>query len=247
MKIVIASDLHGNLEALAALPREYDQLWILGDLVNYGPNPAEVVEFVRSHASHVVRGNHDHFLGCGEDPRCTGRYQEVAAAAGRFTQSKLSVKDKEYLRDLPLQLGLQVGHTRFWLCHAAPSDPLYAYCPPESERWAEECRRVRADTVLVGHTHIQFHEKVGDCFVANPGSLGQPNNRSALACFAVWQDDSLSLQATLYAVENTVAKVEEMPVPKSVQQDLIGILRSGSLPKSRTEGAKLEKAKGREF
>jgi predicted phosphodiesterase len=172
---------------------------------------------------------------------CSGRYQELAAAAGRFTQAKLSAKDKEYLRDLPLQLQLRVGQTRFWLCHAAPSDPLYAYCPPDSERW------VRADTVLVGHTHMQFHGKLGNCFVVNPGSLGQPNNRSALACFAVWQDGSLSLQSTLYAVENTVAKVEEMPVPKSVQQDLISIPRSGSLPEARTEMAKLEKAKSWEF
>jgi predicted phosphodiesterase len=40
MKICIISDLHANLEALAALPDDYDELWVLGDLVNYGPNPA---------------------------------------------------------------------------------------------------------------------------------------------------------------------------------------------------------------
>ena len=50
MKIVMVSDLHGNLEALSALPEEYDELWVLGDLVNYGPDPDEVVEFVRTRA-----------------------------------------------------------------------------------------------------------------------------------------------------------------------------------------------------
>jgi predicted phosphodiesterase len=60
MRIVIISDIHANLEALTSLPGGFDALWVLGDLVNYGPNPAEVVEFVRSTASLVVRGNHGH-------------------------------------------------------------------------------------------------------------------------------------------------------------------------------------------
>jgi predicted phosphodiesterase len=50
MKIFIISDLHANLEALSALPPDYNELWVLGDLVNYGPNPAEIIDFVRSHA-----------------------------------------------------------------------------------------------------------------------------------------------------------------------------------------------------
>jgi protein phosphatase len=78
MKIVIISDLHGNLEALSALPEKYDQLWVIGDLVNYGPDPAAVVEFVRAKASVMVRGNHDHALGFGEDPRCSPAFREMA-------------------------------------------------------------------------------------------------------------------------------------------------------------------------
>lgn len=155
MKIVIISDLHANWEALAVLPRDYDQLWILGDLVNYGPNPAEVVEFVRSRAHRIVRGNHDQFLGSGDDPRCFGRFQQLAAAAGEFTRAALAESDRAFLRELPLQLQLQVGESRFWLRHAMPSDPLYGYGPPESARWEEECAHVPTDILLVGHTHVQ--------------------------------------------------------------------------------------------
>jgi predicted phosphodiesterase len=68
MKIVIISDIHANSEALGVLPREYDELWILGDLVNYGPNPLEAVEFARAKASLVVRGNHDHSAGFWRGP-----------------------------------------------------------------------------------------------------------------------------------------------------------------------------------
>ena len=48
MKIVIVSDIHGNFEALSALREIYDELWVLGDLVNYGPEPAAVIEPVNS-------------------------------------------------------------------------------------------------------------------------------------------------------------------------------------------------------
>jgi hypothetical protein len=47
LKIVIIADLHGNYEAFRALPEGYDELWLLGDLVNYGPEPAAVVNFVK--------------------------------------------------------------------------------------------------------------------------------------------------------------------------------------------------------
>jgi len=237
MRIVIISDIHANLEALAVLPQDYDQLWVLGDVVNYGPDPTKVVEFVRSRAKHVVRGNHDQFIGYGEDPRCIPHFREMADATGKFTESQLSAGDKEYLCDLPLQLQLQVGKTRFWLCHAVPSDPLYGYCPPESERWIEECRRVSADILLIGHTHMQFVKKFGDCLVVNPGSLGQPINGSALACFAVWDNGSITLQSTAYAVENTVQKIKTMPVPAATQHDLISILLTGCVPEEWKEGA----------
>ena len=229
MRIVIASDLHGNLEALAVLPRDYDQLWILGDLVNYGPDPRKVVEFVRHRAVHVVRGNHDHAAGYGEDPRCYGRFQELAEVTGKATQDQLREMDREYLRGLPLQLHVQKDETQFWLCHATPSDPLYGYAPPQSEIWREECSHPPADILLVGHTHGQFMRKVENCLVVNPGSLGQPNKRGSLACFAVWENGIMSLRSTLYDVETTIRKVQAMPVSQEVRNDLVELLRNGGL------------------
>ena len=56
MVIAVVSDIHGNYDACRALPEDYDELWVLGDLVNYGPQPAEVVEEVMRRASLVVQG-----------------------------------------------------------------------------------------------------------------------------------------------------------------------------------------------
>lgn len=232
MRIVIASDLHANWEALAVLPREYDQLWILGNLVNYGPNPAEVVDFVRQHATHAVKGNHDYAAAFREDAHCQGRFRELADLTGRFTETALQAAQTKFLRDIPLQLELEVGRTRFWLCHAIPSDPLFGYAPADSEKWQEECSHLPVDIVLVGHTHTQFIRKVGNCLIVNPGSLGQPDNRSGLACYAVWEAGQISLCSTVYDVGTTVAKVQALPIPQMARQDLVTLLRTGRLAES---------------
>ncbi len=46
MKILLISDIHGNwaaLQAVLAAEPDVDQILCLGDLVNYGPQPAECV------------------------------------------------------------------------------------------------------------------------------------------------------------------------------------------------------------
>jgi Calcineurin-like phosphoesterase len=90
MRIVIISDIHGNAESLSTLPDQYDELWVLGDLVNYGPEPGVVVDFVRSHAAVVVRGNHDDAVGFNRDPRCSPPYRQMAKETMDYTRSVLS-------------------------------------------------------------------------------------------------------------------------------------------------------------
>jgi len=80
----------------------YDELWVLGDLVNYGPQSREVVEEIRARASLVVRGNHDHAVGHDDDSRWSARYRALAETTRRHTASVLSNAQKAYLRDLPL-------------------------------------------------------------------------------------------------------------------------------------------------
>ncbi len=53
MRILLISDLHGNLDALTAIREPHDQVWVLGDLVNYGPQPKEIIRWVREQAAHV--------------------------------------------------------------------------------------------------------------------------------------------------------------------------------------------------
>lgn len=230
MKILIISDLHGNAEAPSVLPQDYDKLWVLGDLVNYGPNPREIIDFVRSRAALVVRGNHDHAIGFDADPRCSGPYREMAAEMGRFTQSVLTEEEKQYLRSLPLSIVSETHGSQFYLCHATPTDPLFAYCPPESPEWEKEIQTVPPGYLLVGHTHVQFRRGIRDRIIMNPGSVGQPKTGAPHACFAVWTDGRVEFHAAPYPYERTIEKIKRLALSKNTEEGLIATLESGSPP-----------------
>jgi putative phosphoesterase len=230
MKIVIVSDIHGNYDALSALPEWYDELWVLGDLVNYGPEPKEVVDFVKDKATLVVRGNHDQCIGYGDDPRCSSRFREMAEATRQFSDTVVSPEQKLYLRSFPLRINAFRSQTQFFLCHATPSDPLYEYRTADSEKWAEECIQLHSDVMFVGHTHIPFICSFNRQILVNPGSLGQPKTGKPEACYAVWENGQASLRSFAYPINKTIDKIRLMPIGKNIQQDLIHVLESGGLP-----------------
>lgn len=234
MKVVIISDVHGNYEALSNLPEDYDELWVLGDLVNYGPQPGEVISYIRKRAVYVVRGNHDQSVGFGETPRCSPRFREMAEATQRYTNAVLNEDDKEYLRSLPLYVELWVGKTRCRLSHALPSDRLFANYPPTAARWEGGCR-VEADVFLVAGGHVSCGMKVGSTLLANPGSLGQPRSGEPVASYAVLKDGKLGFRSYHYPVNVTAEKVRAMPISAGVRSELITLLKTGSVPLERRQ------------
>lgn len=231
MRIAILSDIHANLEALQSVPGSYDELWVLGDLVNYGPEPSEVLEFVGRNATVVISGNHDFAVGRGTDPKCSPAFRAMSETMQQYTESVLSDDQKAYLRQLPSSARREVGGRRFFLCHATPFDPLFRYGPAESAFWAEEAARVDADVLLVGHTHVPFILDIGAQRVVNPGSVGQPKHGRCEACYAVWEDGDIALRSVSYDVEATVAKLLALPIDKSIANQLAAVLRDGAPPR----------------
>ena len=62
MRCLVLSDIHSNLEAFEAVLEDagsVDQIWCLGDVVGYGPDPNACVELLRSHPHRCIAGNHD--------------------------------------------------------------------------------------------------------------------------------------------------------------------------------------------
>jgi putative phosphoesterase len=175
VKLLILSDIHGNLDALHAIREPCDELWVLGDIVNYGPPPRETPQAVRATASVVVQGNHDHAVGHCDDSRWSARFREVAEATRRFTSSQLSRSQKAYLRSLPVKLQVE----REGLTHATPCDHHYGRMAADSDDWVAELERLDADVLLVGHTHVPFIRRIGGKVIVNPGSVGQPRSAPA--------------------------------------------------------------------
>jgi len=229
MKAVIISDLHGNYEALSTLPESYDELWVLGDLVNYGTEPAAVVDFIQTRASLAIRGNHDHAVGYGKDPRCTPRYAVMASTTQKLSEAQLSVQQLQFLQDLPVHEEFQRDGMKLYCCHAKPSNPLYGYCPVDSPEWESELRAIDVDVILVGHTHTPFLRHYGNKILCNPGSLGQPKTGNPNACYAVWQDGKIELKSYRYPYEATIKKIEAQPFGLEIKKDLIAVLMTGSV------------------
>lgn len=63
-RIALLADIHSNLEALEAVLRDVelqkpDLVAVLGDTINYGPNPRECLERIDAAADLVLAGNHE--------------------------------------------------------------------------------------------------------------------------------------------------------------------------------------------
>lgn len=227
MKIAIISDIHANFPALRSFNETWDELWVLGDLVNYGPSPNEVVAWVRTHAHCVVRGNHDHAIGFSVDPRCSAPYRAMASETGAFTADVLSTEDKRYLERLPLTIERRLGADSFFLCHATPSNPLFGYVEKDAAQWSSEVISTEAKIVVTGHTHVPFIRAIGGQTLINPGSIGQPKTGTPDACYAVWEDGHLSLHRYPYPVEETESLIQKMPVSTKVKTSLVHVLKMG--------------------
>jgi putative phosphoesterase len=227
MKIAIISDIHANFAALRSFEETFDELWVVGDLVNFGPQPGEVVDWVRDKAHCVVRGNHDHAVGYGVDPRCIPAYSALALETALYSAAVLTDSQKQYLRLLPLTAGRTLAGTRFQLCHATPSDPLFGYL--DRSAWAAHTRLVRDDVLVVGHTHEPAVMNLGKVTVVNPGSLAGIRITSPNASYAIWDDGRLHLKQYSYPVQETIGAVKPMPISQSVRDQLCSLITTGDL------------------
>ena len=229
MRILVIADIHANWPALQAVAAEpHDVCICLGDLVDYGLDPVPCVSWVREHAQHVVRGNHDH--GAAQNVVINGRtgFKYLTGITRPLTRERLSEDDLRYLSRLPVTRPVTLDNTRFLLVHATPRDPLDEYAPPDAEFWARRLESVEADVVCAGHTHQPYVLEVGGKLVINPGSVGQPRDGDPRASCAIIENYKVDLKRVDYAIEDTVATIQSSPLPDSAKDMLIDVFRTGA-------------------
>lgn len=237
MRILLVADIHANWHALDAIREPFDVCLCMGDLVEYGPDPAPVVEWVRANALACVRGNHDH--GAAQNVRTiaqTGfKYLTMATRPG--TIAKLSSAEIRTLNHLPTTAMLTLDGKKFLLVHATPRDPLDEYTPADPEIWSNRLAGIDADFVLVGHTHVQFSLSVGRTTVVNPGAVGLQRDGDPSVHYAIIENGNVELKSCEYDVEKTIAAVQDdSTLEDRAKAMLIDVYRNGRLMQSMTNG-----------
>ncbi len=241
-RILLISDIHGNYEALKAVLNDahslrFDEVVVLGDLVDYGPDPDLVVDEVRSLKPRVVvRGNHDHAVGYGVDCGC-GPATHAASVYTReeISLKKLSSNDVKWLASLPTGATLKaLGFEGALAVHATPAEELHDYLYPwfSDDRVASSLKGFEGPALLVGHTHYQFAvRRLGRYLIVNPGSVGQPRDGDPRAAYAIIDDESttITFRRVRYDVNATVRKLESLVKVGEHLELLRRLLRTGTL------------------
>jgi diadenosine tetraphosphatase ApaH/serine/threonine PP2A family protein phosphatase len=172
VRIALISDIHANLEALQTVLADIDrridtakgdQIWNLGDIIGYGPNPVECADLVARRCRWSLLGNHDY--GVLYEPT---NFNAVAERAAYWTREQFeaesardqagAVKRWEFLG----KLRVRVSEGPFLCVHGTPRRPINEYLFPEDAesspgKMADIFKRIKssgAHYCLVGHTHV---------------------------------------------------------------------------------------------
>lgn len=230
----IISDIHGNHEALQAVladirEREIKEIYCLGDIVGYGPNPKECVDLVRKSCQVTLLGNHDQ--GALFDPEGFNAGAERAIFWTRHTlESGNSLENErrwEFLGELPRVH----RETDLLFVHGSPRNPLNEYVFPEdiyNQRKMERIFSLVEKYCFQGHTHIpgvftedlnflapeeiDFQYELGEQKVlVNVGSVGQPRNGDPRSSYVILDDRRIHFRRVEYDFGVTARKIYDIP------------------------------------
>lgn len=233
MSVLVISDIHSNLTALEAVlddAASFDEVWCLGDVVGYGPDPNACVERIRELPNLTcLRGNHDSAV-TGQTEK--SKFNPSAQEALHWTDIELNARHMTFLKDLPTHRELE----EVTLAHGSPRDPLWEYI---MDTYTARINFKFFDTAfcLVGHSHVPFFFSQSNtddpplqeyvepgkvmglpqkCLM-NPGSVGQPRDNDARASYALMDLENMTwtLKRVVYDIEAVQARMREAGLPST--------------------------------
>ena len=251
VRLLLVSDIHGNLEALETCLEtapEYDAVANLGDVVGYGGSPNEVIELVRAMNAINVRGNHDRCC-CGLED--TTNFNPVAADAANWTRGELSEENLDWLRELPSGPLQDADWEGVQFVHGSPLEEDEYITSEFSASTALEFSPFHL--TFFGHTHIQCAfaqrrlvtealtlerlNKAGSAqisrlkldplkkYLVNPGSVGQPRDHDRRAAFAIY--DGAQHEILFYRVPYDILGAQERILQAGLPRGLALRLEDG--------------------
>ncbi|MBA7473453.1 hypothetical protein ES707_08793 [subsurface metagenome] len=236
------ADIHSNLAAFNAVLDDMEQrggvkeIWCLGDIVGYGPDPHECIERLQRYNHVCVAGNHD-WAAIGKVS--TAEFNPDAALACQWTTRQLSQADIQYLEALPLSIDKDI----FTLVHGSPREPIWEYVISTGIA-RENFNFFQSPYCLVGHSHVPliFKEEDGSCtfsrlvaniglalgesrLIINPGGVGQPRDGDPRASYAIYDSDTRIVK--LYRIPYDVAATQDKMMVKGLPVRLAVRLQQG--------------------
>jgi len=247
MKLGFLSDCHGNLAGLEAsyLALKHagvDQFICLGDLVGYGGQSNECVQFIKTHCQIVIAGNHDHAL-LGK--MSVASYHEQVADTIFQAREQLGPSEIDWLHSLPMEHFIELDSLCIFLTHAHPSDYKSWCYYPTHDHWQHPLANALGKPMFCfyGHTHrpsiqntgsgstrmavnpeegYEFKSQPPSTWVINVGSCGQPRDGDNRACSALFDTENqrLNFFRSPYDITGTQAIFKERGIPAFLFQRL---------------------------
>lgn len=227
MLIALLADIHANLEALEAVLVDAKQRGVCeficaGDLVDYGPNPNEVVQLVRENNFHTVMGNHDQGVGFEIPPEkfivARGRNLADELSALRWTQENTLAAHKEFLRSLPRTISLERAGRSILVTHGLPNS-INAYVDPGNAEVLKDLHdNLGADIFILGHLHLPYRDITTGSLFVNPGSVGKPKDGDPKASYAILKLDNkaaVEFHRVPYSIKSAAEKIDVSGLPKA--------------------------------
>ena len=234
MTTAIISDIHGNLESLNRVleylkENEISEIYCLGDVVGYGPNPNECVELIKENCKAVLMGNHDYAaIGLAN----IEYFNEYAKISTYWTQDILSDENLEYLKSLPFTYSTEKYH----LVHASPKNPSnwdYVLSVNDAK---QQIREFDTNICFIGHSHVpvifsdsDYYRKKNFLFaqdqkyLVNVGSTGQPRDGDPRTCFVLYDDEQNSVEYVRldYDIQKSYNKIINAGLPVFLAERLL--------------------------
>jgi len=217
MRLMLISDIHGNLPAMQAVFRHLsgnfgnvDYVICAGDFVGIGPFPNEVCDFMRGITKLLaVKGEFDQALIDGNfrgiDP--------VLVDTLNWTKQIITSKNMDFICDLDGYKSLKLDRFKVLLLHGSPDDYLNGEISKmESlEKIQKYFEETQADIIICGQGHIPFVKDFNGHFIINPGSVGQPKDDISKASYVFVDTDNMeiSFQRVKYNINQVLDRMKE--------------------------------------
>lgn len=240
MKIAVISDVHGNIIALERVlkdieAQQIEQVYCLGDLVDFAPWDNEVISCIRERNIPCVLGNHDERIAFDRPVTSFDFLTEEENAwrkqAIDYTKENISADNKRWLGELPFQIELsyRVNDTlkRIVLIHATlESNSAYLYKEDDKTELAHILKRDRTDVLVMGHTHLPYVQKDSGILLINSGSVGRSREDNRKASYAIIELNSEGISAEIrrldYPIERVAQAIYKSGIPDYYADFLLG-------------------------